>query len=55
MVTNYLMLSLALTDLSMAVLVMPWSTALNIAANGVANKLSCKLYIFGGTVNQEFR
>ena len=44
-VTNYFVLSLALTDLSMAVLVMPWSTALTIT-NWIGNELSCKLYYF---------
>ena len=42
-VTNYFVLPLALTDLSMAVLVMPWTTALTIT-NWIGNELSCKLY-----------
>ena len=45
-VTNYFVLSLALTDLSMAVLVMPWSTALTISTSWIGNELSCKLYYF---------
>ena len=44
--TNYFMLSPALTDLCIAFLVMPWRTALNIAANKVANELNCELYYF---------
>ena len=49
-VTNYFVLSLALTDLSMAVLVMPWSTALTISTSWIGNELSCKLYYFSLTV-----
>ena len=48
-VTNYFVLSLALTDLSMAVLVMPWSTTLTIT-NWIGNELSCKLYYFCLTI-----
>ena len=40
-VTNYFVLSLAITDLSMAVLVMPLSTASLIATNGIVNNLNC--------------
>ena len=46
-VTSYFVLSLALTDLSMAVLAMPWSI---IAANGIANELSCNFYYFCSTI-----
>ena len=49
-VTNYFVLSLALTDLSMAVLVMPWSTALTISTSWIGNELSCKLYYLSLTV-----
>ena len=45
-VTNYFVLSLALTDLSMAVLVMPLNIALVITSNGIANKLTCNFYFF---------
>ena len=41
--TNYFVLSLALTDLSMAVLVMPSSATLTITGNGTVNELSCLL------------
>ena len=49
-VTNYFVLSLALADLSMAVLVMPWSTALTISTSWIGNELSCKMYYFSLTV-----
>ena len=45
-VTNCFVLSLALTDLSMAVLVMPLNTAMIVTSNGIANKLGCKFYYF---------
>ena len=48
--TNYFFLSLALTDLSMVVLVMPFHTALTLTAYGIANNFSCKLYYFCVTV-----
>ena len=48
-VTNYFVLPLALTDLSMAVLVMPWTTALTIT-NWIGNELSCKLFYFSLTI-----
>ena len=49
-VTNYFVLSLALTDLSMAVLVMPWTTVLTIPTNWIGNELSCKLFYFSLTI-----
>ena len=45
-VTNYFVLSLAITDLSMAVLVMPLKTASSRAANGIVNDFNCKLIHF---------
>ena len=48
-VTNYFVLSLALIDLSMAVLAMPLSAALTIATIGIAKELSCRIYFFCAT------
>ena len=45
-VTNYFVLSLAITDLSMAVLVMPLRIASTIATKGSVNDLICKLSDF---------
>ena len=44
--TNYFVLSLALTDLSMAVLVMPSSAMLTTTGNGIGNELSCLISYF---------
>ena len=53
-ITNYFVLSLALTDLAMAVFVIPLATASSIANKWVAGDLGCKLRYFftnslGGT------
>ena len=48
--TNYFVLSLALTDLSMAVLVIPLSAALTMTPNEIANELSCNFYYYCATV-----
>ena len=45
-VTNYLVLSLALTDLSMAILVMPPSATLTITTNGNGHEFYCLLTYF---------
>ena len=45
-VSNYFVLSLAITDLSMAVLVMPLRIASTIATKGIVNDLICKLTDF---------
>ena len=44
--TNYFVLSLALTDLSMAVLVMPSSAMLTTTGKGIGNELSCLISYF---------
>ena len=50
-VTNYFVVSLALTDLSMAVVVMPFRTALSITTYGItANDFACKLHFFSSAV-----
>ena len=50
-VTNYFVLSLALIDLSMAVLVMPVTTTFVTTRYMIANHLSCKLHYFCVTVS----
>lgn len=46
-VTNYFVLSLALTDLSMAVLAMPFATASTVSTRKeIVNNFSCKLFYF---------
>ena len=45
-VTNYFVLSLSLTDLSMAILVVPSSAALTISTNVNRHELSCLLTYF---------
>ena len=45
-VTNYFVLLLALTDLSMALLVMPSNAVIVIRTNGITNELACEFHIF---------
>ena len=48
-ITNYFVLSLALTDLAMAVFVIPLATASSIANKWVAGDFGCKLRYFFAT------